>query len=104
MRSHSQPFICPPEFEQEYQLFQKECEECNYANATILCNNNVIRRLITYLQEKGLNSSNEITTVCVTEFLSLYAQLKPKYISTVLCVLRNYFVFLKHMKFTERAD
>jgi hypothetical protein len=49
----------------------------------------------------GLNSFNEITVGCVTEFLSLYAKLKPKYISTVLCVLRNYFDFLKHMKFIK---
>lgn len=101
MRSHVKPFICPSAFEQEYGLFQKEYKERNYADATILCNNNIVHRLLIHMQDKGINYSNEITALCVTEFLALYAQSKPKYIATVLYVLRNYFTFLKEMRFIE---
>lgn len=101
MRSHIQPFICPPAFEKEYQLFQKEYRERNYADATIVCNNNVLHKLLYHLDEEGISSSKEITASQITEFLARYAESKPKYVSTVLYVLRNYFSFLKETGFIE---
>jgi hypothetical protein len=53
MRSRIKPFQCPLAFESEYQLFQKEYRERNYASATIVCNNNIVRRLLTFLQKKS---------------------------------------------------
>jgi len=53
MRSKIKPFECPSAFESEYQLFQKEYCERNYASATIVCNNNIVRRLLTFLQKKS---------------------------------------------------
>lgn len=53
MRSKIKPFECPSAFESEYLLFQKEYRERNYANATIICNNNIVRRLLTFLQKKS---------------------------------------------------
>jgi len=52
MRSKIKPFQCPSAFKSEYQLFQKEYRERNYANATIVCNNNIVRRLLTFLLKK----------------------------------------------------
>ena len=53
MRSKIKPFQCPPAFKSEYQLFQKEYHNRNYAGATIVCNNNIVRRLLTFLQKKS---------------------------------------------------
>lgn len=53
MRSKIKPFQCPPAFKSEYQLFQKEYRIRNYANATIVCNNNIVRRLLTFLEKKS---------------------------------------------------
>jgi hypothetical protein len=53
MRSKIKPFECPFSFKSEYQLFQKEYRERNYASATIICNNNIVRRLLTFLQKKS---------------------------------------------------
>jgi integrase/recombinase XerD len=53
MRSKIKPFQCPAAFEAEYQLFQNEYHERNYARATIVCNNNIVRRLLTFLQKKS---------------------------------------------------
>jgi len=53
MRSKMKPFQCPLAFETEYQLFQNEYRERNYARATIVCNNNIVRRLLTFLQKKS---------------------------------------------------
>ena len=53
MRSRIKPFQCPLAFKSEYQLFQKEYRERNYAGATIVCNNNIVRRLLTFLQKKS---------------------------------------------------
>ena len=53
MRSKIKPFQCPLAFKSEYQLFQKEYRERNYAGATIVSNNNIVRRLLTFLQKKS---------------------------------------------------
>jgi len=53
MRSKMKPFQCPLAFKSEYKLFQKEYRERNYARATIVCNNNIVRRLLTFLQKKS---------------------------------------------------
>ncbi len=53
MRSRIKPFQCPPAFKSEYQFFQKEYRDRNYAGATIVCNNNIVRRLLTFLQKKS---------------------------------------------------
>ena len=55
MRSRIKPFQCPPEFKSEFQLFQKEYCERNYANATVVCNNNIVKRLLAFLHKKKLN-------------------------------------------------
>jgi hypothetical protein len=53
MRSKIKPFECPFAFKAEYQLFQKEYRERNYARATTVCNNNIVRRFLTFLQKKS---------------------------------------------------
>jgi hypothetical protein len=58
MRSRIKPFQCPLVFKSEYQFFQKEYHKRNYAGATIVCNNNIVRRLLTFLQKK-VNSSDK---------------------------------------------
>lgn len=55
IRSRIKPFLCPPAFKSEYQLFQKEYQERNYAGATIVCNNNIVRRLLAFLHKKKSN-------------------------------------------------
>ena len=101
IRSHIKPFICPLAFENEYQLFQKEYRNRNYANATIICNNNVLNKLLYSLDEDGISSSKEITASKITEFLVYYAESKPRYVATVLYILRNYFSFLKEICSTD---
>ena len=53
MRSKIKPFQCPLAFKSEYQLFQQEYRERNYASATIVCNNSIVRKLLTFLQKKS---------------------------------------------------
>lgn len=101
VRSHIQPFNCPLVFLKEYQQFQRECQERNYASATIICNNNIIHKLLLYLDEEGVSTSTEITSVHITKFLTNYAESKPKYVATILYVLRNYLSFLKDAGFIE---
>lgn len=54
MRSKIKPFQCPQAFKPEFQLFQKEYRERNYANATVVCNNNIVKRLLAFLHKKKL--------------------------------------------------
>jgi len=69
MRSKIPPFLCPKEFEKEYQLFQDEYHTRSYADATILSNNATVRRFILYLKENTVHSSQEISVPHVTSFL-----------------------------------
>jgi len=55
IRSRIKPFQCPLAFKSEYQLFQKKYRERNYAGATIVCNNNIVRRLLAFLHKKKSN-------------------------------------------------
>ena len=97
MRSKIKPFVCPPSFEYEYQLFRKEYRERHYADATIVCNNNIVKKLLEFLYDKEVGSSARITAAHLTGFLAGFVECKPKYISTVLYVMKNYLSFLKDM-------
>lgn len=101
IRSRIKPFQCPPAFKPEYQLFQKEYRERNYAGATIVCNNNIVRRLLAFLHKKKIESSDDITASHLTEFIATFTECRPRYVSTVLYVLRNYFTFLQDMNFIK---
>lgn len=102
MRSHVAPFVCPSVFETEYQSFQNEYKQRDYADATIISNNNTVHKLLFFLEESNIFTSNAITPSCLTDFLLLYSKSKPKYVATVLYVLRNYLTFLYDAGFTEK--
>jgi site-specific recombinase XerD len=101
IRSHIKPFKCPECFSKEYFTFQKVYKERNYANATIVCNNNIVHKFLDFLKQWRVQLSSDITTEIITEFLSGYATNKPKYVSTVLYVLRNYLTFLHNRGFIK---
>lgn len=94
MRSKVAPFVCPDEFKKEYLLFQEEYRKRSYANATIISNNSTVRKFIIFLKERDINSSEKISITQVTDFLKKYSASKPKYVATILYVLRNYLRFL----------
>lgn len=101
MRSKVPPFLCPQEFKNEYLLIQDEYYARNYADATSLSNNANAHKFILYLNEQGVCSSKEISVPHVTEFLKYYSDLKPKYVETVLYVLRNYLGFVYERGFMD---
>jgi len=94
IRSHIKPFECPECFSTEYIAFQKEFKERDYANATIISNNNILHKFLYFLKERDIPYSSAITPEIITEFLSGYASNKPRYVSTVLYVLRNFLTFI----------
>jgi len=51
--------------------------------------------------QKKIKSSDDITAFHLTKFLTSFTECKPRYVSTVLSVLRNYFTFLQDMNFTR---
>ena len=94
MRSKIPEFACPKEFKNEYSLFQDEYFIRSYAKATIISNNNILHKLLIYLSENKITSSKELSVPLITDFLKRYSSSKPKYIATILYVLRNYLNFL----------
>ena len=54
IRSHIKPFECPECFSTEYFAFQKEFKERDYANATIVSNNNTLHKFLDFLKEKNI--------------------------------------------------
>ncbi len=101
MRPKIPPFKCPKSFEEEYLLFQDECEERRYAKATIISLNNILHKLLLYLDKNNVCSSEEIKLPHLTGFLSNYANAKPKYVATILTILRNYLSYLYQQGFMK---
>lgn len=102
MRSKIPKFECPKEFKNEYYLFQEEYLIRSYAKATIISNNNILHKLLIYLKENAVKSSRELSVPIITNFINKYSSCKPKYISTILYVLRNYLKFLYIKDFIKK--
>jgi len=101
MRSKIPSFQCPEGFEEEYSLFQDECEERHYAWSTITGNNRIIHKFLQYLDANNVRSSEEIKPLHLTDFLSGYDKAKPKYVATIVSILRNYLSFLYQQGFIK---
>jgi integrase/recombinase XerD len=93
-------FLCPKGFEEEYLLFQDVFEERHYANATIISNNNILHKFLYFLDSENVTKSSEVIPSHITKFLGRYSKSKPKYVATILYVMRNYLSFLFQQGFT----
>ncbi len=101
MRPKIPPFKCPKAFEEEYLLFQDECEERYYAKSTIISINNILHKFLVYLNLNNVCSSEEIKPSDLTGFLSNYGKAKPRYVATIISILRNYLSFLYQQGFMK---
>lgn len=101
MRPKLSNFKCPEGFEEEYLLFQNDCEERHYANATIISNNQILHKFLGFLSGENVTESSGITPFHVTKFLGRYSTAKPKYVATILYIMRNYLSFLYQQGFTK---
>lgn len=100
MRSKISDFHYPEGFRDEYLLFQEVYEERNYANATIVSNNLIVHKFLAFLDDESVTGSAEITPSHITKFLGHYSTAKPKYVTTILCAIRN-LSFLYQQGFTK---
>jgi integrase/recombinase XerD len=101
MRPKRSDFQCPEGFEDEYLLFQDAYEERHYANATIISNNQILHKFLGFLDGENITESSGITPSHITKFLGRYSTAKPKYVATILYVMRNYLSFLYQQGFTK---
>lgn len=101
MRPKIQDYQCPMQFEEEYSAFQEELIYRKYARATIINNTEKVNSFLTFLETCRVDSSKSINAGHLTSFLSRYKNCKPKYISTIIYVLRNYLTFLYDHGFME---
>lgn len=99
VRSKKPALQCSEAFEEEYLLFQDECEERHYARSTIYSINQVLHKFLFHLEQNYVRSSKEINPVHLTGFLSNYDKAKPKYVATIISILRNYLSFLYQQEF-----
>lgn len=101
MRPKISDFKCPKGFEDEYLLFQDAYEERHYANATIISNNNILHKFLNFLDDESVAESSQITPSHITKFLGCYSTAKPKYVATILYIMRNYLSFLHQQSFAK---
>ena len=94
MRPKIPPFLCPSQFEEEYQAFKEELIYRNYSRSTVISNTEKVNKFLTFLDSSGVDSSRSINARHLTDFLYCYRDRRPKYISTIIYVLRNYLTFL----------
>ena len=102
MRAKLAPYCCPKQFVEEFNQLQNEFEERHYAPATIKCNIQKIKKFLIFLDSEGINTSEEIDASIITKFLRKYKGNKPKYVSTIIYVLRNYLTFLYVQGYTSK--
>ena len=102
MRPKIPPYQCPVQFEEEYQAFTEELLYREYARSTVISNTEKVNKFLTFLDGYGVSSSRLISGKHLTTFLSGYSNLRPKYISTIIYVLRNYLTFLYDQGFTGK--
>jgi integrase/recombinase XerD len=101
-RPKTRPYQCPAQFEEEYFAFKEELIYRGYARASITCNTGKVNKFLTFLDNCNVNSSKSINAKHIAIFLSGYSNCKPKYISTIISVLRNYLTFLYGNGFTGK--
>lgn len=102
MRPKICPYRCPAQFEKEYLSFKEELVYRDYARSTVICNTEKVNKFLTFLETCKVNSSKSIHAGHLTTFLSGYKDLKPRYISTIIYVLRNYLAFLYDQGFMDQ--
>ena len=102
MRPKICPYRCPAQFEEEYSTFQEELIYRDYARSTIICNTEKVNKFLTFLETCRVNCSKSINAKHLSIFLSGYSNCKPKYISTIIYVLRNYLSFLYENGFMDK--
>ncbi|MDP1813312.1 MAG: site-specific integrase, partial [Leadbetterella sp.] len=87
-------FQCPEQFEEEYSTFQEELVFRKYSRATVISNTEKVNKFLGFLEIHKVDSSKLIQTKHLTIFLAEYKNCKPKYISSIIQVLRNYLTFI----------
>jgi len=102
MRPRTGPYRSPVQFEKEYRAFAREIECRQYAAVTIEATKNSIKKFLTFLEGVGVSSSRSISPKHLTTFLSYYKGNRPKYISKIICELRNYLTFLYDQGFIDK--
>jgi len=94
IRPKGPPYQCPVQFEEEYFAFKEELIYREYAKSTVVHNTEIVNKFLTFLDDQKVNSSKSIQAKHLSAFLSGYKRCKPKYIATIVYVLRNYLDFL----------
>jgi len=94
MRPRIPAFRCPEQFEEEYSTFQEELVFRKYSRATVISNTEKVNKFLGFLEIHKVDSSKLIQTKHLTIFLTEYKNCKPKYISSIIQVLRNYLAFI----------
>ena len=102
MRPKIRSYQCYTQFEEEYSAFQEELIYREYARATVINNTEKVNKFLTFLETCRVDSSKSIHAEHLTSFLSQYKNCKPKYISTIIYVLRNYLTFLYDHGFMDK--
>ena len=68
----------------------------------IKCNIEKVNKFLTFLDTCNVNCLKSINAGHITTFLWRYGNCKPKYISTIIYVLRNYLTFLYSQGFIDK--
>ena len=80
--------------EKDLELFKNTCETRQYTRmgmASILWS---LQKFLLFLKAEGINSSTEITSTNVIDFLTSYKEYSSRTIANIISVLRNYFKVL----------
>jgi len=94
VRPQKKAFECPAQFAKDYKAFQDTCQKRNYTSMGKTSIFSILQKFVIFLNDSGVDSSNEINSVLAIKFLSFYSGYRTRYIATIISNLRNYLNFL----------
>jgi site-specific recombinase XerD len=95
------PFVCPLQFSEEYENYKVMLNEAKYPKSTLLNLIPKIDKLLIFLDDNSVLSLNDVSVIDVIDFIKIYKDNAPKYITTIIYALRKFFSFLYFEKYID---
>ncbi len=101
IRSKIPPFKCPSQFVDEYESYKDSLHEAGLSKATLLNLIPTAEKLLMFLDEESIVSFRDLKIAGILDFLKMYKDKAPKYVSTKIYAIRKFLSFLYFERFIE---
>ena len=93
--------MIPHQFKHGYESYADFCRDADYSERGTYTRLNRIKRMLLFLDQKGVSSFNDITGRTISAFLATQIELDSRTIATMISSCRVFFRHLYRMGFTQ---